>query len=63
MANPCTSSLTIGLRVEVGEKASAYLRNAAADLTRSIVDSIRKVDPMAKVIVMGDLNDDPNNEN
>ena len=45
-----------------GEKASAYLRNAAADLTRSIVDSIRKVDPMAKVIVMGDLNDDPNNE-
>ncbi len=45
-----------------GEKASAYLRNAAADLTRSIVDSIRKVDPKAKVIVMGDLNDDPNNE-
>lgn len=31
-----------------GEKANAYLRNAAADLTRSIVDSIRKVDRWQK---------------
>jgi hypothetical protein len=44
-----------------GEKASAYLRNAAADLSRSIIDSIKAVDPNAKVILMGDLNDDPNN--
>lgn len=45
-----------------GEKRSAPLRNAAADLTRSIVDSLQKEDKNAKIIVMGDLNDDPTNE-
>lgn len=45
-----------------GEKASAYLRNAAAELSRSIIDSILNIEPNAKVILMGDLNDDPNNE-
>ncbi|MFH0864654.1 MAG: endonuclease/exonuclease/phosphatase family protein [Bacteroidota bacterium] len=44
-----------------GEKRSASLRNAAADLTKSIVDSIQKIDTTAKVIIMGDLNDDPAN--
>jgi hypothetical protein len=44
-----------------GEKRSSFLRNAAADLTRSIVDSIQKIDTIAKIIVMGDLNDDPVN--
>ena len=42
--------------------SSANLRNAAARLTRSLVDSIAKEDNNAKVIVMGDLNDDPTNE-
>lgn len=42
-----------------GEKRSAPLRNAAADLCRSISDSIMKADPNAKIIIMGDLNDDP----
>jgi hypothetical protein len=34
----------------------------AADLTRHIVDSIQATDANAKIIVMGDLNDDPINE-
>lgn len=44
-----------------GEKRSAALRNAAADLTKSIVDSIQKIDSTSKIIIMGDLNDDPVN--
>lgn len=42
-----------------GEKRSRPLRNAAADLSRSIVDSIQKAETNAKIFVMGDLNDDP----
>jgi len=45
-----------------GEKRSASKRNAAADLCKSIVDSIQKIDAGAKIIIMGDLNDDPNNK-
>lgn len=45
-----------------GEKRTSPLRCAAADLTRSIADSIMQIDPDAKIIVMGDLNDDPVNE-
>ncbi|MBP1676290.1 MAG: endonuclease [Bacteroidetes bacterium] len=45
-----------------GEERSRPKRNAAAGLTRSIVDSLFRVDPRAKIIVMGDLNDDPFNE-
>ena len=44
-----------------GEKRSTPLRNAAADLTKSIVDSIQKIDSTAKIVIMGDLNDDPTN--
>jgi hypothetical protein len=43
-----------------GEKRSRPNRAAAADLTRHIVDSILNVDQNAKIIVMGDFNDDPN---
>ncbi|MBI4648696.1 MAG: endonuclease/exonuclease/phosphatase family protein [Bacteroidia bacterium] len=42
-----------------GEKKSRPLRNAAADLCRSISDSILRIDINAKIIIMGDLNDDP----
>lgn len=45
-----------------GEKRSRPLRIAAADLTRSIADSILALDKNAKIIIMGDLNDDPINE-
>jgi len=42
-----------------GEKRSRPLRNAAADLCRAIADSILQKNPQAKIIMMGDLNDDP----
>ncbi len=45
-----------------GESRSRPLRNAAAKLSRSIVDSIITINTNAKVVVMGDLNDDPMNE-
>lgn len=45
-----------------GEKRSAPMREAAAKLCRYIVDSIYKTDSTAKIIIMGDLNDDPTNE-
>ncbi|MEL6143628.1 MAG: endonuclease/exonuclease/phosphatase family protein, partial [Bacteroidota bacterium] len=42
-----------------GEAASAPLRNAAALRFRETADSIQLADPYAKIIMMGDLNDDP----
>jgi hypothetical protein len=45
-----------------GEKESAPKRNAAADLCRSLVQSIYKNEPSARIIIMGDLNDDPVDE-
>lgn len=45
-----------------GEEKSRYLRNAAADLSRMIIDSVFNVNAKAKIILMGDLNDDPVNE-
>ncbi len=45
-----------------GETVSAPKRNAAAALTKSIADSLFRTDPKAKIIIMGDLNDDPSNE-
>jgi len=44
-----------------GEKRSQPLREAAAALTKSLVDSIYKSNPNAKIFIMGDLNDDPIN--
>lgn len=45
-----------------GEKNSRPNRNAAADLTKSLVDSLYKIDKNSKIIIVGDLNDDPINE-
>ncbi|MFV0468034.1 MAG: endonuclease/exonuclease/phosphatase family protein [Dysgonomonas sp.] len=44
-----------------GDKSSE-LREHAASICKHITDSIRAADPNAKVIIMGDLNDDPNNK-
>ncbi|MFV9549734.1 endonuclease/exonuclease/phosphatase family protein [Algibacter sp. PT7-4] len=44
-----------------GEKRSRPKRIAAAKLTKRIVDSLQVINPYAKVIIMGDLNDNPNN--
>jgi len=40
-----------------GEKKSSPFREAAGKLNRKIMDSIYKVNPSAKIITMGDLND------
>ncbi len=45
-----------------GEARSAPRRNAAAALCRSVIDSLQTADPDVKVIVMGDMNDDPSNK-
>ena len=45
-----------------GELATRPRRNATADLTRHLVDSLLALDGNAKIFVMGDLNDDPSNE-
>ncbi|WP_298546947.1 endonuclease/exonuclease/phosphatase family protein [uncultured Aquimarina sp.] len=44
-----------------GEARSRYKREKAAALNKKIIDSLFAVDPYAKVITMGDLNDDPDN--
>jgi predicted extracellular nuclease len=45
-----------------GKERSIPMRIAAAELTRSLVDSIKTEASDARVIVMGDLNDDPVDE-
>lgn len=45
-----------------GEKRSAPGRNAAAQVCKKHIDSIAKIEPDAKIVIMGDLNDDPVNE-
>lgn len=45
-----------------GEARSRYKRNKAGELNRRIIDSLFSDDPYAKIITMGDLNDDPTNE-
>lgn len=42
-----------------GEAASQPYRNAAALICKNIADSLMQADPNAKIIIMGDLNDDP----
>lgn len=42
-----------------GERATQPLRNAAAAVNKQVIDSLTALDPNAKIIVMGDLNDDP----
>lgn len=45
-----------------GEKMSMPKRIAAAQLSRKITDSLLAVNPMAKIIIMGDFNDNPNSK-
>lgn len=45
-----------------GEKKSAWKRNKSAKMCRTVIDSLETLNPGAKVIVMGDLNDDPTSE-
>ena len=41
---------------------SSELREFAAGITKGICDSLYQENPQAKIIIMGDLNDDPNNK-
>ena len=45
-----------------GESGSEWARKAAAGVCRHLADSILAIDANAKIIIMGDLNDDPNNK-
>lgn len=42
-----------------GEAASAPLRAIAAGVSKKVIDSLMKKDPGTRIVVMGDLNDDP----
>ncbi|MHC5362968.1 endonuclease/exonuclease/phosphatase family protein [Myroides sp. LJL110] len=44
-----------------GEKRSSPLREAAAALNLVIIDSLQNINPNAKIITMGDMNDGPYN--
>ena len=45
-----------------GQEKSNYRRVEAAKLTKSIIDSVQNAEALANIIVMGDFNDDPDNE-
>ncbi|PRZ26333.1 endonuclease/exonuclease/phosphatase family protein [Flavobacterium granuli] len=45
-----------------GEKKSSPYREAAGVLNRKIIDSLQEINPNAKVITLGDLNDGPYNK-
>ena len=45
-----------------GEKATSKYREAAGKLNRKIIDSLQQINPNAKIITMGDLNDGPYNK-
>lgn len=42
-----------------GQYGSEHLRMGAAKIVRNAVDSIYKAEPKAKIVIMGDMNDDP----
>lgn len=42
-----------------GESASQPYRNAGAMVCKNVTDSLLQINPKAKIIIMGDLNDDP----
>jgi len=44
-----------------GEARSRFKREKAAALNKKIIDSLFAINPYAKIITMGDLNDDPDN--
>ncbi len=45
-----------------GDKQSSWLREAAAQLSRNIADSLLNIYPDCGIVIMGDLNDDPSNK-
>ncbi|MBU2928167.1 endonuclease/exonuclease/phosphatase family protein [Winogradskyella psychrotolerans] len=45
-----------------GEARSRFKRVAAGKLNKRIIDSLQSIDPYAKVLTMGDFNDNPTND-
>lgn len=45
-----------------GSAESSPLREAAAELSKHIADSLLQIDPRMGIIIMGDLNDDPSDK-
>lgn len=45
-----------------GEKRSEFGRIRAAQVNRHILDSLQVINPKARLIIMGDLNDNPDND-
>jgi Endonuclease/Exonuclease/phosphatase family len=45
-----------------GEAGSGWMRAAAAAVCKNLSDSIQAINPNAKILIMGDLNDDPDNK-
>lgn len=45
-----------------GEAGSGWMRAAAASVCKHLADSIKSADANAKIVIMGDLNDDPDNK-
>jgi len=45
-----------------GEARSSYKRERAGQLNKLIIDSLHQINPYAKIISMGDFNDDPTNK-
>lgn len=45
-----------------GEARSSYRREKAGELNKRIIDSLYRLDGNAKIITMGDFNDDPTNK-
>lgn len=45
-----------------GQAASAWARAVAAGVGKAVADSLKQVNPNAKILIMGDLNDDPDSK-
>ncbi|WP_405574198.1 endonuclease/exonuclease/phosphatase family protein [Winogradskyella sp. Asnod2-B02-A] len=45
-----------------GEARSRFKRVAAGTLNKRIIDSLQSIDPYAKILTMGDFNDNPTND-
>jgi hypothetical protein len=45
-----------------GERRTSPYREAAGALNRKIIDSLQKINPSAKIVTLGDLNDSPTNK-
>jgi hypothetical protein len=50
-------NISKSLAVTLGWRKNQVLREAAGALNRRIIDSLQRINPKAKVITMGDLND------